>query len=190
MTESKYTTELLELKERADRVWEKSASDTSVVSELLGSSEADLYGQDYWLVLSLSSFVAPNFFIEREHPVFIEALNCLKVGEDRDDCPLYYFLSNGAYAVSTNKGLLLVATSTHIFFETFVLYAEWVEEIVKDHGSNSLREYQFSINNLIALEARLKGLLNENFEHSFWQHEIMRLRKNMEAKAEKGSESV
>ena len=137
MTKSNLPVAFFELKKRANDVWERPPSETSVVSTLLGSSAVDMHGQDYWHSMSLSSFMAPNFFIERENPVYLQALNCIQMGEDRNDCPLYYFLSNGTYSVSTNEGLLLVATSTHSFFESFIIYAEWVEEVLKDHGLSS-----------------------------------------------------
>ncbi len=190
MTKPSLPIELYELKLRADEVWERPPSETGTISKILGSSEVDVHGQDYWLTMSLSSFMAPNFFIERENPFFLKSLNCVQLGEDRNNSPLYYFLSNGTYAVSTNEGLLLVANSTHTFFEAFILYAEWVEGVLKKHGSPSLINYQFTEYDLTVLEGHLTVLFKQNFEGSFWENEIMRLRKNMENVETKGSESV
>lgn len=175
MSRSASQKRLRDLGDRAVVFWEKAPFDTSDVSVLLGSSEHDVLGEECWQNLGLSSFVAPNIYLNWEDPVLLEALNCVEMGSDRNDCPLYYFLEVGAYAISTNLGLLFLAQSTLELFEAFVLYAEWVEEVLQNRGSNAVVDSKYSRSDIANLEERLTLLLNDDYAGSYWQQDVTRL---------------
>jgi len=140
--------------ERANGVWRKYPCDQSKLSEMLGSSKRDSLGEKYWAFIKCGCFIAPNFYLNKDDPTLVKALNCVEVGEDRDDRPLYYFLDNGRYAVSSDNGLMFVASSTAEFFDAFITYAEWVDEVIVSNGSSALIESQFSQDDLARLLSR------------------------------------
>lgn len=174
------------LKTRADIVWGKHQPITASTSKLLGASDFDELGRKSWSELARISFVAPNFYLNRETPNYIEALNCLEVGSDRDDRPLYYFLSTGRYALSSDRGLLFVAKSSLQLFECFLTYGEWIEKIIETYGSKAFNENGFLVEDTNGLEVLFSGFLGKHYNESFWAEEIERLR----GYVEKGSESV
>lgn len=171
---------LEKLKARADIVWGKHEPCASSTSKLLGTSNFDELGRKSWSELARVCFVAPNFYLNRENPNYIEPLNCLEVGADRDDRPLYYFLSTGHYALSSDRGLLFVANSSLQLFECFLIYGEWIEEIIKTYGSKAIIEKRFLVKDTYGLEVLFSGFLGKNYKDSFWAGEVKRLRELVE----------
>ena len=166
---------LTRMSARADKVWGQRASFAGNISSLLGSSKNDAMGGDCWESLYRVNFVAPNFYLNASEPKIESILDCIEVGSDRGDRPLYYSLSTGGYAISTNQGLSLVAISSLHFFELFISYAEWVEEIIRKHDEDGFIDSSFNQEDVIALRKVLTSLLDFEFENSFWATEIDRL---------------
>ena len=180
MTDIEEPENLRPLIKRAKAVWGDRSNQPLVRSKFLGSANLDYNGQNYWSLMNCGSFIAPNFFIEQEKPKQLSSLNCIEMGSDRDDRPLYYFLDTGKYVVASDQGLLVVATSTAEFFEVFVSYAEWVEKILLSHGPDAFTAYKFSASDLGALEQKFALLFKEAFQDSLWKQEIIRLKEKIE----------
>lgn len=164
------------LKARADIIWGEALDEKSTPPKLLGASELDRLGERSWAELARVSFVAPNFYLNRESPNFIESLHCLDVGSDRDDRPLYYFLSTGHYALSSDGGLIFVANSSLELFECFLIYGEWVEKILATYGPNALNDNDFLTEDTYVLENLLTEYFGDYYKDSFWEKEVARLR--------------
>jgi len=160
------------MKDRADSVWGAESQLKGALSDLLGSSACDIEGQTYWKVAFRTSFIAPHFYIETETPLYDAALNALRLGEDQFDRPLYYFIDSGAYAISTDSGLLFVAGSTEQFFESFISFAEWIDVIIACYGNEAFEQGDFKIEDVKSLKRVFLKLLPDRFEGSFWAFEI------------------
>ena len=167
---------LSDLEARADTVWGPRPNPNAKLSGLLGSSESDEAGQEYWESLFRTSFVAPNFYFEDECPQVLKTSHSLQVGQDRDDRPLYYFLADGSYSISSDSGLLMVARSSEELFTAFITYAEWIDDIILLHGTSAIVDSQFSEKDLVVLQETMENIFHEDFKSSFWAEEVKRNR--------------
>jgi hypothetical protein len=173
---------IITLAKRAKLVWDEYdilSRLTKEQAQLITSHEEEVY---LLSVISFCEWVAPNMCFSLEKIDFSKLGDKVKVGEDRDDRPIYWYRNTGhLYVDGGHSMMLLLADDWIVLYEILISYAEMMDQYLKECPANSEENEKIPNKYIDVFKNKGLNISKQPFlEGGFWYQELQRLYNNLD----------